>query len=180
MARPSVIYMAAMSLDGFIARKDGSVDWLDAYPADAAYDFEGFLATVGGIVMGRDSYEVARRFGDWPYGAFPVAVATSRPLDQPPPGVTAVAGSPESILAALAGRMSGGRVWLFGGGRLAGSFLSAGLVDTIELGVIPVLLGEGIPAFGPAHRDRLALDFAKPLDNGVIHARWSLGSAGGA
>lgn len=63
--QPEVIYMFAMSLDGFIARQDGSFDWLDDYPADADFDFDSFLASVSGIVMGRGTYDVIRRDGRW-------------------------------------------------------------------------------------------------------------------
>ena len=76
-------------------------------------------------------------------------------------------------ICALRERGGDGRIWMFGGGELARQFLDAGLLDTIETGIIPIVLGAGIPAFGGAQPDRwLDLDFAKPLANGAIHARW--------
>ena len=78
-----VIYMFAMSLDGFIARPDGSFDWLDNYPADAEFDFDSFLASLSGIVMGRATYDVVRRHEAWPYAKFPTVVATSAAASPP-------------------------------------------------------------------------------------------------
>jgi len=168
-----VIYMFAMSLDGYIARSDGSFDWLEKFPADDDYDFPGFLASLSGIVMGRDSYEAARRGGGWDYADWPVAVATSRRLDGLPANAFAVRGTVADMLDALDSRGATGRIWLFGGGNLARQFLEAGLLDTIEIGVIPVILGTGIPAFGGMQPDRwLDLDFARQLANGAMHVRY--------
>lgn len=168
-----VIYMFAMSLDGFIARPDGAFDWLDNYPADADYDFDSFLDSLSGIVMGRGSYEAARGGGRWDYGRWPVTVATSRAIEDAPEGVQALSGSPADLLANLRERGTAGRIWLFGGGDLVQQFLRDGLLDTIEIGTIPVILGKGLPAFGHPGRDVwLDLDFAKPLANGAIHSRY--------
>ena len=76
-----VIYMFAMSLDGFIARPDGAVDWLDRFPANDDFDFAAFEDSLTGIVMGRGSYEAARRHPEWHYGRWPVLVATRRPIE---------------------------------------------------------------------------------------------------
>jgi len=175
MTQNDVIYMFAMSLDGFIAREDGSFDWLDAFPADDDFDFTAFMASLTGIVMGRTSYEAARRSPEWPYAAHPTLVATTRPPSDLPDNVEAMAGSPAELLEALRRRGANGRIWMFGGGDLARQFMDAGLLDTIEIGIIPVVLGSGIPAFGGAQPDRwLDLEFAKPLKNGAIHARYSV------
>lgn len=168
-----VIYMFAMSLDGFIARADGAVDWLDRFPADDDYDFPAFLDSLSGIVMGRVSYEAARRGGGWDYGRWPVLVATRRPVENLPQDAFTLDASPAEMLAALAERKAGGRVWLFGGGNLVRQFLDAGLLDTVEIGIIPVVLGSGIPAFGGLQADRwLDLEHASPLKNGAIHVRY--------
>lgn len=169
------IYMFAMSLDGFIARENGSVDWLEDFPADADFDFDTFMASLTGIVMGRGSYEAARRDGNWDYAKWPCIVATSRPVDNLPDNVEVVAGTPQELLARLRARGATRRIWLFGGGDLVRQFLDAGLLDTVEIGVIPVILGSGIPAFGGAQADRwLDLDFAKPLANGAVHVRYKV------
>jgi len=168
-----LIYMFAMSLDGFIAREDGSFDWLENFPADADFDFPAFEDSVTGIVMGRGSYEAARRHEQWPYARWPTLVATRRPVADLPANTESFAGSADAMLERLRGMGAGGRIWMFGGGDLARQFMEAGLLDTIEVGIIPVVLGSGIPAFGGAQPDRwLDLDFAKPLKNGAIHARY--------
>lgn len=173
MLQSDVIYMFAMSLDGFIARKDGRFDWLEAFPADADFDFPSFEASVTGIAMGRGSYDAARREAEWHYSRWPVLVATGRPLTDAPEGVEAIRGGPAEQVRRLRECGADGRIWLFGGGDLARQYLEAGLLDTVEIGIIPVILGDGIPAFGGAQADRwLDLDFARPLKNGAIHARY--------
>ncbi|MEO3385161.1 dihydrofolate reductase family protein [Mesorhizobium sp. CAU 1741] len=173
MSSQHVVYMFAMSLDGFIARPDGTFDWLDDFPADADYDFDAFLASLSGIVMGRASYEAARRGGGWDYGKWPCAIATRRPVDDLPNNTTAMDGEPRALLDDLKRRGADGRIWLFGGGQMASQFLKAGLLDTIELATIPVILGQGIPAFGFADGDSwLDLDFARQLSNGAVHSRY--------
>ncbi len=170
-----VIYMFAMSLDGLIARPDGSVDWLDAFPANDDFDFAAFEASVTGIVMGRGSYEAARRNAEWHYGRWPVLVATRRPIDDAPGGVETFAGTPAEQLARLRSMGATGRVWMFGGGDLVRQYCDAGLLDTVETGIIPVVLGDGIPAFGGAQPDRwMKLEFARAMKNGAIHARYKV------
>lgn len=175
MSGSDVIYSFAMSLDGFIARPDGSYDWLENFPANADFDFDEFLDTVTGIVMGRGSYEAARAEGRWDYGRWPCAVATSRPLLDAPDGVEAVNGGPAELLANLRKRGADGLIWMFGGGDLARQFIEAGHLDKIEIGTIPVILGKGLPAFGTLNTDAwLRLDFAKPLSNGAVHSRYTV------
>ena len=167
------IYMFAMSMDGFIARPDGSFDWLEQYPADADFDFDAFLSSVTGIVMGRGTYDAVRRGGRWDYAKWPCVVATSRAVDDLPANAEALAGKPDELVANLRSRGASGRIWVFGGGDLARQFMDAGLLDTIETGIIPVILGSGIPAFGGMQPDRwLDLEFAKALKNGAVHARY--------
>lgn len=172
---PDVIYMFAMSLDGFIARPDGSVDWLERFPANDDFDFAAFEASVTGIVMGRATYDVVRQHAEWPYGRWPVLVATRRPVGDAPAGVEAFSGTPAEQVARLPAMGATGRIWMFGGGDLVRQYLDAGLLDSVEIGIIPVILGQGIPAFGGAQPDRwLDLEFARPLKNGAIHARYAV------
>lgn len=168
-----VVYNFAVSLDGFIAREDGSFDWLENFPADDAFDFTSFMDSLSGIVMGRATYDVVRRQEDWPYAKYPCLVATSRPLDGLPENVEAMAGTPAELLANLRKRGANGRIWMFGGGDLARQFMDAGLLDTIEIATIPIILGSGIAAFGGKQADRwLDLAFARPLANGAVHAQY--------
>jgi dihydrofolate reductase len=171
----AVIYMFAMSLDGFVARPDGSFDWLDDYPADADFDFDEFLLSISGVIMGRGTYDAVRRDGRWDYARWPVTVVTNRPVDGLPDDTEAHRGTPRDLLANLRARGADGRIWLLGGGNLARQFLDDGRLDTIEIGMIPVIIGSGLPAFGGAQPDRwLDLEFARPLRNGAIHARWQV------
>ena len=168
-----VIYMFAMSLDGFIARQDGTYDWLDSYPADAEFDFATFENSVSGIVMGRGTYDVVRRHEPWPYSRWPTLVATRRPIGNLPENTQVSAGEPRDLLERLREMGAEGRIWILGGGDLARQFMDAGLLDIIEVGTIPVILGTGIPAFGGAQPDRwLDLEFAKALNNGAVHSRY--------
>jgi dihydrofolate reductase len=142
---PLVRYQVAVSLDGFAAPEDGSIDWLSG--SEGGSEFVAFIETIGGIVMGRASFEQALSFGPWDWKQ-PTVVMSSRTFDKPlPDGVVACSGTPPDALALLKPRMTGGDIWLFGGGKTAAGFLAADLIDRIELAVIPTALGRGIPLF---------------------------------
>jgi len=162
-----VRYQVAVSLDGFIAPEDGSIDWLEG--SEGGSEFLAFIATVGGIVTGRASFEHALTLGPWDW-AQPTVVMTSRPFEKPlPEGVTACNGAPAQALALLKPRMKGGDVWLFGGGKTAARFLEADLIDRVELAVIPTALGSGTALFGGAsHARRFKLARAEPKDGLVM------------
>ena len=152
----------ATSFDGFIARPNGDLDWLPGadgsdLPEDHGYD--AFIATVDVIVLGRGTYEKVRTFDKWFYGAMPVRVLTTRPLEIPEelaPTVSAMSGTPAEILAAL--EAEGFRHAYVDGGKTIQGFLRAGLIGRITLTRVPVLIGSGIPLFG-----------ALPLDLSLRH-----------
>lgn len=152
----------AVSLDGKIARPDGSVDdWLAAkYPAED-FGFTAFFETVDAILMGRGTYEAVRRLGggDWPYPGKPTTVVTTRPLPDPPAGVEAQSGDMAGVAADLEGR-GHRRVWIEGGGRVVRSMIAAGKLDVLELALIPIVLGDGVPLF-PQGTGGLALRLVK-------------------
>ena len=156
----------AISLDGFIASSDGGVAWLEKFPAEA-FGFDEFLATIGTIVMGRAAYEQALGLVPWAYAGKRTIVMTSTPLDAPRPGVEAWRGEVANLAASLK-RSSGGDVWLFGGAKSLQAFLARGLVDRIELFVIPTLLGTGIRLFENSAPVDLRLLEAKPRALGVV------------
>ena len=142
----------ATSLDGFIAREDGGLDWLPTDPVDHGYT--AFIATVDAIVMGRNTYETVLGFDSWPYPGRHVIVLTSRPLERPAPAGASVefmAGSPHDIVAQLDKR--GLKHAYVDGGITVQRFLEAGLIQRVTITRIPVLLGRGIPLFGPSARD---------------------------
>src|SRR5689334_3883545 len=139
------------SLDGFIARPNGSFDFLPEEPEPHGY--EEFFATVDALLMGRKTYETALGFGQWPYGPKPVFVLSSRPLPPAPQGavVEHVSGAPQEIVTQLAARGIG-HVYV-DGGQTVQQFLRAGLIDRITITRVPVLIGSGISIFGESDRD---------------------------
>ena len=140
------------SLDGFIARADGELDWL---PHDGGEDqgYDAFIATVDALVMGRNTYDKVLTFGTWPYAGKPVFVLSSRPLSPAPSGavVEQMAGEPADIVSRLSGRGLG-HLYVDGGITIQ-RFLRAGLIQRLVITWIPVLIGTGIPLFGPTRCD---------------------------
>ncbi len=164
-----------VSLDGYIARKDGGLDWLkdDAPPEDNGYN--EFIATVDALVIGRNTFEVVLGFGGWVYGKLPVFVLSSRDLGSIPPGavVERRSGEPAEIWADLDSR--GFEHLYIDGGITIQRFLDAGLIDTLTVTLLPILIGEGIPLFGKTSRDiRLKLDQTREFANGMVQCTYSV------
>ena len=141
-----VRYQVAMSLDGYIAGPNGEYDWI---VEDKQIDFTGLFAQFDTFVMGRGTFDIMKAQGGT--GMFKgskviVFSRTLRPEDAP--GVTLAAGDPTETVAALKAE-EGKDIWLFGGGVLFREFLERGLVDTVEVAVIPVLVGGGIQLLPP-------------------------------
>ena len=142
----------ATSLDGFIARANGELDWLPAGGGEE-HGYDAFIATVDALVIGRKTYETVLSFDTWPYGGKPVYVLSTSALAPAPPGaaVEHLSGAPAEIVAQLAAR-GVGHVYVDGGITIQG-FLEAGLIQRLIITRIPVLLGGGIPLFGALTRD---------------------------
>jgi dihydrofolate reductase len=142
----------ATSLDGFIARVDGGLDWLPAGGGEE-HGYEAFIATVDALIIGRKTFETVLSFDAWPYGDKPVYVLSTRPLAAAPPGavVERMSGPPSEIVSQLAAR--GVRHAYVDGGITIQQFLRAGLIQRLIITRIPVLLGMGIPLFGATDRD---------------------------
>ena len=171
---PRTVYYVAVSIDGFIADKDGGVGWLEPYNSpDLGY--ESFLERVGAVVIGRSTYEQMQTFGPWPYEGRSGLIVTRRPLPNPPPLVRAVTVAElPSALAKL--RIESSRnVWIVGGGQTARECLSSGLVDELELYVIPTLLGAGIPllSLGTTHIPLRLLE-THSFPNGITKLRYKV------
>jgi len=165
----------ATSLDGYIARPDGEVDWLgDSDPEGVDYGFAKFFASVDCLVMGRGSFEKVLSFGEWPYDSKPVVVLTSRPLNVPPglpATIESMAGTPAEILGALASR--GMQHAYIDGGKTIQQFLAAGLIQRLMISRIPILLGEGIPLFGPLPGDiKLRHVETQSFTNGIVQSEY--------
>lgn len=155
------VYIAT-SLDGFIARENGDLDWLpgnegcdiEVDPSDGDMGYQAFMDSVDVLVMGRGSFEKVLSFGAWPYGNKRVVVL-SRQLTQLPDGlpeaVQLMNGSPTEVVSKLAA--SGAHNLYIDGGKVIQSFLNAGLIQELIITQIPVLIGSGIPLFGPVNED---------------------------
>ena len=174
-----VRYQVAVSLDGFIAGPNGEYDWI---VMDPAIDFAALFREFDTAVMGRKTYEVMTAQGG--HGAMPglEVVVFSRSLRPATyPGVRIVNDEPREVVTALKAK-PGRDIWLFGGGELFRSLLDAGLVDTVELAVMPVLLGSGIPLLPPGAATTLSLANQKTLStSGIVMLAYSVsGSAGPA
>ena len=150
---PRCSVFVAISLDGFIARSDGSIDWLQALnksvPADEDCGYAAFMSDVDVLVMGRRTFEQVLGFDDWPYGATPVVVMSSGGVSIPAGIADRVSATRESPRA-LAERLGAGRAkhLYIDGGLTVQSFLAEGLIDDFTITVVPILLGEGKPLFG--------------------------------
>ena len=168
------VYIAA-SVDGFIATPTDGVDWLQDFdPRELGY--EEFVGGVGTVVMGRTTYEKELSFGPWSHGDRSVIIVTSRPVPEPPPN-SEVVGIDGLAAAVERAQVAGGEdVWVVGGGKLIQACLEQGLVDELELYVIPRLLGDGIPLFEPrtAAVSELALTETRSWPSGVVKLRYAV------
>lgn len=151
-----VRYQVAASLDGFVAGPNGEADWI---PMDSDIDFGGLFAQFDTLLMGRRTYEGMVSQGQSGGGFGMKTVVVSRTLKAADhPGVTVIADGLADAVAALKAQ-PGKDIWLFGGGELFRSLVSLGLVDRVEVALVPVLLGGGIPlAPPPMERTRLRFD----------------------
>jgi dihydrofolate reductase len=148
-------YQVAMSLDGYIADANGGFDWI---VRDPDVDFAAMMARFDTLVMGRHTYELTKSMGGGPSMPGVTSVVISRTLKQSDHrDVTILSENWEGAVRELRAK-PGKDIWLFGGGALFASMLDAGLVDVVEVGIIPILLGGGIPFLKPpARRATLAL-----------------------
>jgi dihydrofolate reductase len=159
----------ATSVDGFIARSNGDIDWL---PAGGGEDhgYNAFMATVDALVIGRNTFETVLGFGSWPYGTKPVFVLTNRPYASPPPPgavLEFMSGSPPQVVSALASR--GFRHVYVDGGITIQGFLKAGLIQQLIITRVPRLIGSGIPLFGALSHDVLLRHVATtPYPSGLV------------
>ncbi len=149
------VFIAA-SLDGYIARSDGDIDWLMKQP-DVGEDhgYDAFMATVDGLVMGRNTFEKVLTFGEWPYDKPVVVMSRALGADQIPGNlknrVRISARSPAALMAEL--DAAGWSRAYVDGGALIQSFLREGLIADITLTHIPILIGGGLPLFGELESD---------------------------
>ncbi|MEO1249818.1 MAG: dihydrofolate reductase family protein [Pseudomonadota bacterium] len=146
----------ATSLDGFIARKDGSLDWLMKQSVGGEnHGYDAFIESVDGLVMGRGTFEQVLSFGDWPYPKPVIVLSSTLSNSDLRPDlvgkVTIRDEVPEAVMADL--ERQGWRRAYIDGGQVIQSFLRKGLIEDLLLTRVPILLGEGLPLFGLLDRD---------------------------
>jgi dihydrofolate reductase len=178
-ASSKVSVFIGMSLDGFIARLNGDLDWMRAPGVQAGddYGYSKFMERIDAIVMGRKTFEKVLTFENWPYEK-PVFVLTRRPLRIPAElqkKIETMSGAPAEVVDWLAKR-GFLRLYVDGGQTIQG-FLRAGLVHELIVSQLPILIGTGIPLFGPLRADiRLKHVETRTFAGGMVQSTYEVGS----
>ena len=178
-----VVYYAAMSLDGYIAESDDTIEWLTGFEgvepgpdvepvgSDHEHEYEEFYAGVGAMVSGSVTYEwLLANAKEWPYPGKPYWVLSSRELPVPD-GQDVRFGDDFQEMIASAGNRS---LWIVGGGGVASQFAEAGLLDDVWLTVVPVVLGAGKPVFDRLPGPPMRLTASLPRRSGMIELRFEV------
>lgn len=169
-----------VSVDGFLARTNGDLDFLDAAGSEA-HGYEEFISSVDTIVIGRKTFDVVMGFDTWPYGERRVVILSSRPLDLSAATarggrVEQMSGPPAPIASSL-GAGGAEHVYVDGGVTIQG-FLRAGLIQRLVISRVPVLIGSGIPLFGSLPRDvSLRHVGTKTFRGGLVQSEYQVGTA---
>jgi len=180
-SRRKIIVYIATSVDGYIARPDGDVDWLNRRPRTVDYGMREFYSTIDTILWGRKTYDwlldYYKKRGKTK-GLFDTKLAnyvfSRKPARRAVPGVEFVS-EPVEVFAKRLRAESGKHIWMMGGGGLIASFLDAGEIDEFDIHVIPTLIGEGIPLVAPRHRDvPLRLRSSRKYPDGVVRLRYEV------
>lgn len=171
--RKIIVYIAT-SADGYIARPDGDVSWLDRPHTAGDYGIAEFYKSIDTVLMGRKTYDFAASHGQKSYPAKKNYVFSRSPGASTFSGVEFVNEDPETFAERLRAR-NGKDIWLVGGGELIGAFLDAGQVDEFIIHVIPTFIGEGIPLIHPRHRSvGLRLLDSETYADGVLRIHYSV------
>jgi dihydrofolate reductase len=165
----------ATSLDGFIARADGALDWLPEGGGEP-HGYNEFMATVDALVIGRKTFETVLSFPEWPYGTKPVIVLSSNPAALVAPlgaACTIMTATPVEVVDRLAAQGMG-HLYIDGGVTIQ-RFLAAGLIQRLFITRVPVVLGTGIPLFGPvAHDLRFTHVATRAYPSGLVQSEYTL------
>ncbi|MDP2273993.1 MAG: dihydrofolate reductase family protein [Archangium sp.] len=165
---PTCLVFIATSVDGFIARPDGGLDWLKRVERDGEdYGFQKFFDSIDTIVIGRGTYDVTRAFETWPYLGKRCVVMTHRPTT-PRVNEEFFAGTPAELLSTLEGRV------YVDGGNVISQFLATGLIEQMTISQIPIVLGEGLPLFKAPGEHPLTLVESRAFPSGLVQTTWRL------
>lgn len=179
--RRKIIVYIATSADGYIARPDGDVEWLNRRPRTVDYGMREFYPTIDTILWGRKTYDwllnYCKKRGKTK-GLFDTRVAnyvfSRKPPKRAAPGVEFIS-QPVKAFAQRLRAMPGKQIWMMGGAGLIASFLDAGEIDEFDIHVVPVFIGEGIPLVAPRHRDvPLRLRSSRKYPDGVVRLRYEV------
>jgi dihydrofolate reductase len=167
-----------VSVDGFLARPNGALDFLDA-GGQEPHGFEEFFSSIDVMVIGRKTYEVVLGFGGWAYGTKPVVVLSTRPLDFSSiqgAVVEQMSGDPSEIVERLQARGGFQHAYIDGGITIQ-RFLAAGLIDRLIITRVPILIGAGIPLFGLLPHDILLRHVAtRSYKGGLVQTEYEIGA----
>lgn len=167
--RKIVLYMAS-SLDGYIAARDGSVDWLFR---DQDYGYAEFYSTIDTVLMGRRTYDQLLEFGKYPYQGITGFVFSRTKAGQSDENVSFISGDIPKFARKLKSNR-GKNIWLAGGAEIVREFMLNDLVGEIVLSMHPIVLGEGIPLFiPPLKRRNLHLHYCRTFDTGLVQLTYS-------
>jgi len=171
--RPKISIYIATSIDGYIAREDGSLDWLDRIDGQGSdYGFNDFFGSIDALVLGKNTYEKVMTFPKWPYSGKRVIVL-SKSLTSVMPEAELFSGNASDLAAKL--HTDGiQHVWIDGGLTIS-HFLQSGLVDKMTLTIIPVILGSGIPLFNPLSSEILCkLSSSQGYPSGLVQLTYDI------
>ena len=176
MVTMTVSVFVGTSVDGFIARPNGDLDWLPAGGGEP-HGYDEFMASVDALVIGRKTFDKVLTFEVWPYGDKRVIVLSNRPVDLSAAVggvVEQMAGPPDAIISQLAA--SGARHLYIDGGITIQGFQRAGLIQRLIITRVPVLIGDGIPLFGSLPRDvRLRHAATRHYPSGLVQSEYHVG-----
>jgi dihydrofolate reductase len=174
--RRKIIVEIATSADGYIARPDGDVGWLDRPRVKGNYGMEAFFKTIDTILWGRKTYEKGIAMGM--KSSFSPNVKNYVFSRNPPNALIQgfeYVNKPIKSFTRKLRKQAGKDIWMMGGGGLIGAFLDEGEIDAFSIHVIPVLIGEGIPLIQPKHRSvPLELTSTKKFSDGVVHLNYDV------
>ena len=179
-----IIVLIATSADGFIARKDGAVDWLDRPSTASDYGMGNFFKSIDTILWGRKTYDMILKFQKEGKAVPDMFSGTRNYAFSRKPPKKVIDGfefvkEPIKKFAKRLRSQKGKNIWMMGGAGIIGSFLDEGAIDEFIISVIPTLIGEGIPLIAPRHRTvPLKLLSVKKFSDGVVRLHYAVSEAG--